>query len=509
MLKKPTSNTNRLDCIVVGAGPTGLGAALELRKKHHRFCVFEATSDAGGLAMTVQSEAGFCWELGGHVTYSHFLEFDCVFDVYIKNKYQKVERESWISCCGKWIPYPFQGNLRYLPSDEAVACVSGMELAQAAASEEFGSLSSAVTEARSFQDIIDRVFGAGIARVFMEPYNRKVWATDPAEMAASWLGERVALVDARKARQNYETGVDDFGWGPNNTFRFPHRGTGALYEAIADDLKEAIRFCSRLVSVDPQGRLATFDTPNGSCKVAYDSLISTVPLDHLIGSILTEVPPSIRAAANELRYASGDFVGVGIAKPCPTTRSWTYFPDPSVPFYRVTYLSNYSPFFTPPGHYSLLCEISSPPGTILDPEDLKDRTLRGLESVGMLGTSGTGSRRDIVEVWHQRVERSYPVPTVGRDEALAVIIPWLEERGIYSRGRFGLWKYEVANTDHSVMQGVEAVRRIVDGTPETVTGIRYDDGVSHVRPAVAGSGEKRLAGRPLNAPSRGSDAAPR
>ena len=34
------------------------------------------------------------------------------------------------------------------------------------------------------------------------------------------------------------------------------------------------------------------------------------------------------------------------------------------------------------------------------------------------------------------------------------------------RGRFGGWKYEVANMDHSVMQGVEWAERMVLGQEE-------------------------------------------
>ena len=38
---------------------------------------------------------------------------------------------------------------------------------------------------------------------------------------------------------------------------------------------------------------------------------------------------------------------------------------------------------------------------------------------------------------------------------------------IFSRGRFGAWKYEVGNMDHSFMQGVELADRSVLGTEET------------------------------------------
>ena len=51
--------------------------------------------------------------------------------------------------------------------------------------------------------------------------------------------------------------------------------------------------------------------------------------------------------------------------------------------------------------------------------------------------------------------------------ALAVIQRWLMDNDIYSRGRFGAWRYEIGNTDHSVMMGVELADLLVSGQPET------------------------------------------
>jgi hypothetical protein len=63
---------------------------------------------------------------------------------------------------------------------------------------------------------------------------------------------------------------------------------------------------------------------------------------------------------------------------------------------------------------------------------------------------------------------AYPIPSLERNNGLAVIQPYLESKGIYSRGRFGAWKYEIGNQDHSLMQGVELVDRWLDGTEEKV-----------------------------------------
>jgi hypothetical protein len=42
------------------------------------------------------------------------------------------------------------------------------------------------------------------------------------------------------------------------------------------------------------------------------------------------------------------------------------------------------------------------------------------------------------------------------------------KQGIYSRGRFGAWRYEIGNMDHSVMMGVEAVNHALLGEDEIV-----------------------------------------
>jgi hypothetical protein len=80
--------------------------------------------------------------------------------------------------------------------------------------------------------------------------------------------------------------------------------------------------------------------------------------------------------------------------------------------------------------------------------------------------------KDIVSRHLIDIPYSYPVPTLGRDRALNLIQPYLESCDVYSRGRFGAWKYEAGNMDHSFMQGVEIVDRLLLGKAEqTVNGI--------------------------------------
>ena len=222
-----------------------------------------------------------------------------------------------------------------------------------------------------------------------------------------------------------------------------------------------------------------------------------MPLDVLCSRMLTgNVPERIRAAAARLKHSGGHMVGIGIKRPCPSTKSWMYFPEANCPFYRVTYLSNYSPFMTPDKdeYYSLLCETSVSEFKPVNAATIVEETIEGLINAGMITREET---KDIVSKWHYFADYAYPTPTVERDEILAEVIPWLEQHGIYSRGRFGMWKYEFANTDHTLMQGVELVNRLFNGDPETTIGMVYNvttDGRNaavHERSGVAGSGEKR------------------
>jgi len=95
-----------------------------------------------------------------------------------------------------------------------------------------------------------------------------------------------------------------------------------------------------------------------------------------------------------------------------------------------------------------------------------DDVVEGLRRVGLISATAV-----ILSRWHTRLSHGYPTPWLGRDEILGHVQPALEALDIYSRGRFGAWRYEVSNQDHSAMQGVEVVDRLLCGTSEsTVSG---------------------------------------
>jgi protoporphyrinogen oxidase len=455
--------------VILGAGPTGLGAAYRLQELGYRnWAIYDRNAYIGGLATSFQDTAGFTYDIGGHVMFSHYKYFDDLVNKLLDNNYTEIMREAWVWMMDRFVPYPFQNNIRHLPKDVMLECVMGLV--------EAGKMPERVARATNFNDLIDAQFGEGIAKYFMKPYNFKVWAHPISHMSRDWLGERVAMPNLERILKNILNDQDDVSWGPNNMFKYPlHGGTGGLYAPMANYIQDHLHLNKTAVAIDQHKKQVRFSDGE---TVEYDLLLSTMPLDLLVNN-LNNPQESIRKATSGLHHSSGLIVGVGIERPCPSEKCWLYFPEPSSPFYRVTYLSNYSPYITPdPDRYFLL--LSETSYSEHKPEDkstIVDRVVQGLLNTKIIEPSDL---ERIVTTYVIDVDYSYPVPTVDRNTALATIQPYLMANGIYSRGRFGAWEYEIGNMDHSVMQGVELVNHWLQGEDETT----WKDFSKVVKPAI-------------------------
>ena len=443
--------------VIIGAGPTGLGAAWRLNELgHSNWRLYESADHPGGLAASFVDGQGFTWDLGGHVLFSHYKYFDHLMAAALGDQWVEHIREAWVWMRERWIPYPLQNNIWRLPDAELLACLDGLLEVHARQGHE-------QRRPDSFRDWLLAGFGRGLCDTFLFPYNKKVWAYDPAALDVGWMAERVAPVDVSRIVRNLVLRRDDVSWGPNSTFRFPLRGgTGAIWKALCSRLPaDRLQFGRRAVCVDARERTIRFEDGE---TIRYEQLISTMPLDGLLRSLRDRA--DLAAQAPRFIHSSSHIVGIGLDGQTPDslkTKCWMYFPEPQVPFYRCTVFSNYSPHNVPrPGStWSLIAEVSESPDKPVNGGTVVNEVVAGLEACHLIGEAGS-----IVSTWHARMEHGYPTPWRGRDQVLNAVDAELRRAHIFSRGRFGAWKYEASNQDHSVMQGVEAVNHIVHGARE-------------------------------------------
>lgn len=315
-------------------------------------------------------------------------------------------------------------------------------------------------------------------------------------MQCQWLGERVAAPDLKNVTKNVILQKTAGNWGPNATFRFPARdGTGGIWIAVANTLPaEKKRF----------GKKGTVKKVNADKKqviledgttVRYERLISTMAVDFLAQAMGDE---KLINLSKGLYYSSTHVIGIGVRGTRPERigdKCWLYFPEDDCPFYRATIFSNYSPYNQPAQdvklptlqlangsrrqsvqtkegpYWSIMLEVSESSMKPVDQETLLKDCIQGLVNTEMLKPED-----EIVSTYHRRFDHGYPTPTLEREGVLKQLLPALQEKGIYSRGRFGSWRYEVGNQDHSFMLGVEAADNIVNGAVELT--LNYPDFVN-------------------------------
>ncbi|XP_078383341.1 uncharacterized protein LOC144665929 [Oculina patagonica] len=487
------NDENKYDIIIIGSGPTALGAAhrlFELNKKfpNLKVAILEQHGKPGGLATSERDDQGFLWDMGGHVIFSHYEYFDDTLDRTIKS-WNRRERAAYAFMKGsdgirRFVPYPVQNNVEFMDRVDQQRCLSGLE--EVAANN--------VTKGRpvNFDQWLVRNFGVGLCEVFMRKYNRKIWTVDPSEMNSAWVGERVAVPNITNIKHKIkmydnETSAKDSAWGPNNVFRYPkYNGTGGIWQALADRLPGIwFKFYNKVIrlNIDTNTVIVERSKPDKSVqteaynpmplvqKIRFNTVISTVPLDVFVNMITgrDESLEEMKELTSQLVYSRTHVIGIGLTgQPPPMLlhKSWMYFPDADAPFYRITVFSSYSDDHVPqPGkQWSLMCEAAEPKQhsnlEYWRKDNLMNATIHALIVYGFI-TSDM-----IVSKYYRQLDHGYPIPSINREAILDKVQPWLQSKGIYSRGRFGGWRYEVSNQDHSFMQGVEVVDMLLRGIPE-------------------------------------------
>ncbi|KAE9415335.1 hypothetical protein Angca_000335 [Angiostrongylus cantonensis] len=458
--------------VIIGSGPTAIGAACRLHElieeahlpKTTEVIVFEKEDDVGGLARSVTDRRGFTWDLGVHVTgYSKYQKFTSVLNRAVNNwnnvprcvkAYMRHVINDDENIEANYVPYPVQDSIPYFSAEIKRRCL-----------EEICSASKCSKIASNFDEFTLNTFGPTLQAIFIRPYNEKVWTVPLSDMNSVWVENRIPRTNiedlTRRCGLSREELVDEENRKAVSMFRYPRdsRGIGEVWKAITSELPANwFRLKSAVLSLNPETK--TVVLVNGE-SVSYDYVISTMPITDL--GRISSLCPDIN-----LRHSKVVLVGIGMRRPQPKFTeklSWLYFPQPHIIFYRCTFMSNFNERLTPNAavFWSVLVEIGMKVDEPVNEPAVLESAINDLIEHGIIYT------RCIIESkWIYVLPYGYPIPTLDRDIELKKAHRKLEKENIYSRGRFGSWRYEAANQDHSFTMGTEVVDKIVFGSKENV-----------------------------------------
>jgi protoporphyrinogen oxidase len=496
--------------IIIGAGPAGLTAAMELiRNSGIKPVVIEASQSIGGLSRTVTYN-GNRMDIGGH---RFFSKSDRVMRWWLdmmpveadsgktgELRYQGQQRDipltasspdpltddlvmllrqrkSRIYFLRRFFDYPIRvtpGTLKKLGLLRTLRCgISYLRSALLPKREE-----------RTLEDFLINRFGKHLYLTFYKSYTEKVWGVPCNEISAEWGAQRIKGLSLKGAvihylKQSLERGKSgSIAQKQTETslvekFLYPKFGPGQLWEHVATQIRKGGGEIHLGVTIDrihaEANKVLSIEGVNENgerTKYAGDYFFSTMPVRDLIRAVTDEVPKVVEQVSEGLKYR--DFIIVGLlarklsiteADKSPLKDNWIYIQEPDVKVGRLQIFNNWSPWLvSKPDRIWIGLEYFCNESDALWKLSDEEMTRLAVEEASKIGILKPGDVEDSHVV---HVPKSYPA-YFGSYSRFDVIRNYTDGfENLFLVGRNGMHKYN--NQDHSMLTAMTAVENILNG----------------------------------------------
>lgn len=423
--------------LIIGAGITGLSTAYHLEKLGKKdYLVVERANNCGGLCASVEQD-GFIFDYSGHVIHTQKSYTRDLLKKLLGKNTNLVKRYAWIYLQNTMVPFPFQANLSYLPEEIVSECVSALITASKKKKK----------KTNNFKEWCLSVYGEGICKYFMLPYNEKLWQMNADELSTTWCGTflpKTNLEDIVKGAYFKQRAA----FGYNAIFFYPKEGGAqALPDAFAKKIKN-IMLGTEITAVDLSAKKAY----TKDMEIEFETLINTSPLKTFV-PMCKGLNKRYTKTAQQLSSNVVYVLNIGIDRVIENT-SWIYFPESKFPFYRAGVQSSFSPKTAPKNCSSLYIETAKKETDAKpDLKKLEKEILAGLKECGMLKAED----KILTKLW-QTIYPAYPSYNIEREVFTGELLTTLKKHNCISSGRYGAWEYSFI--EKNILEGKEIAEKL-------------------------------------------------
>ena len=449
---------------IIGAGPAGLTAGYLLSKEEVAVIVLEADpSYVGGISRTVTYK-GFHFDIGGHRFFSKSKAVEDLWTEILPKDMLVRPRSSRIFYDGKFFSYPLKPlqALLKLGIFRSTLCILSWMKARLLP----------VRNPRNFEEWVSNQFGKRLFNTFFKSYTEKVWGMSCKEISADWAAQRIRGLSLGSAIKNALIPQRYNGDRTNviktliNSFRYPRKGPGMMWEACA----EKMRALGGKLEMGCRVTRCSYDEMAGwtvECKdqqgesqtIEAKHIISSAPMRELVCGLSPSVSERTKYAAQSLKYRDFLTVMLILKDRHMFDDNWIYIHDPSVKVGRVQNFRSWSPEMVPEPDkvcYGLEYFCFEHDG-LWDSSDsnLIELAKRELAKIGL------AREGDFVDGCVVRQKKAYPVYDDDYARHVATIREELDHRypNLHLVGRNGMHKYN--NQDHAMMTAMLCVENIL------------------------------------------------
>lgn len=391
--------------LIIGAGVTGLSYA---NFTENDYLILEMDSEIGGYCKTIKQD-GFVWDYSGH--FFHFNDEEIksyIFERMDEQKIFTVEKKTQIYYKDSYIDFPFQKNIHQLPKDEFIDCLYDL-------------YHRPELDEKTFKEMLLSKFGHSISEKFLIPYNEKLYACNLDSLDKDAMGRFFPYADIKDIINNFkEQSVESY----NSSFVYPEGGAIEYVKALAKEVNnDKIILNNGVVEIDIEKKLVTTKTGD---TYSYDNLITTMPFNKLLKIVKLDNKIDVYTSNQVLVF------NLGFDSKSLIDNHWIYYPSKEYIFYRIGLYNN----IFGSDKMSLYVEIGQASETIIEDEKtLLSKILIDLKKVGIVTNHKLLSHSFIV------MDPAYVHVNEGSENDMKEKIGFLNEKNIYSIGRYGAWRY--------------------------------------------------------------------
>lgn len=447
--------------IIIGGGPAGLSAAIELLKTPD-ICVviYEAEDVIGGLSRTLEFD-GNKIDIGPHRFFSKSEQIVDLWktlgpQLFLEKRYTRIYFSD------KFFDYPLKLNINFFLN------VGIVRLCKIIFSY-FKSVFSPRKNEDNLEDFFINKFGEELYLTFFKDYTEKVWGIPCKQISSEWGSQRVRGISIIKIlKDNLKIFKEKNNDELEHYFYYPQLGAGMMWNFLADEIKSKggkIYTNKKVIAIkntaDKIVGINVKDTTTGEItEETADYIVSSMPVVDLI-SQMQNVDKKVSDIANNLEYR--DIIVVGLVfekfKKKVFKDHWIYLQDGDVLAGRMEIYNNFSSKMLKDKNkvcvgLEYFCNKNDEIWSKSDEEIIKF-------AVDELSKINIFYPTDFIEGKVYRIEKAYP-KYFGAYDRFDEIKEFVDGfKNLILIGRNGMHRYN--NMDHSMMCGITAARNIVDG----------------------------------------------